>query len=306
MPLEAVVLVGHGSREPTGNQEFLRFATRVRNAVTEAVTEVCFIELAKPDIPTGLDSCVRLGAQEIVVLPVMLFAAGHVKVEIASEIDRARLRHPGIRFYYGRPFGIHQKMMEVLDQRLRALDVALPGEPGETAVLLVGRGSSDPDANGDLCKIARLLWEGRGFGWVETCFVGITRPNFEEGIHRCVALGARRILVLPYLLFTGVMVRRIGARLLELQSLYPDIPMSLATYLGGHPNLVDVLLERCEEARHGTALMNCEMCRYRLLQGREAVPSLPAIPVSGLHGSSSRANPAPLPSQVHLSLRRIT
>lgn len=263
MSLEAVVLVGHGSREPTGNQEFLRFATRVRNAVTEAVTEVCFIELAKPDIPTGLDSCARLGAQEIVVLPVMLFAAGHVKVEIPSEIDRARIRHPGIRFRYGRPFGLHPKMLEVLEQRLEEVETVLPGARHETAVLLVGRGSSDPDANGDLCKVARLLWERGGFGWVETCFIGIAQPDFAAGIRRCVALGAGRILVLPYLLFTGVLVHRIRERFQELERLYPNIPMGLAPYLGGHPNLVDVLLERREEARHGTALMNCEMCRYR-------------------------------------------
>lgn len=303
MSHEVVLLVGHGSRDPLGNEEILQFAGQVRKAVAGVMTEVCFIELAEPDISKGLDVCVQMGAQEIVVLPVMLFAAGHVKVEIPCEIDRARVRHPGIRFYYGRPFGIHPKMMEVLDQRLRAFEAALPGEPAETAVLLVGRGSSDPDANGDLYKIARLQWEGRAFGWVETCFIGITRPTFEEGVRRCVALGARRILVLPYLLFTGVLVRRIRARFLELQSLYPDIRMGLASDLGGHPNLVDVLLERREEARHGAALMNCEMCRYRILAAsQEAVTSAPAIAVSGLHDPASVANPATLPSQARVSL----
>lgn len=303
MSHEAVLLVGHGSREPSGNEEILRFAGQVRKTVAGATTEVCFIEFAEPDISKALDACIEMGAQEIVVLPLMLFAAGHVKVEIPYEIDRARVRHPGIRFYYGRPFGIHHKMMEALNQRLRALEAALPGEPGETAVLLIGRGSSDPDANGDLCKIARLLWEGRAFGWVETCFIGITRPTIEEGVRRCVTLGARRILVLPYLLFTGILVRRIRARFLELQSLYSDIPMGLASDLGGHPNLVDVLLERREEARHGTALMNCEMCKYRILPAsQEAATSSSAIAVSGLHAPSSAAKPATLPLQARVSL----
>jgi sirohydrochlorin cobaltochelatase len=281
VPREAVLLVGHGSREPSGNEEFLRFVEQVRKAVTGAVTEVCFVESAEPNIPTGLDACVRMGAQEVVVLPVMLFAAGHVKVEIPSEIDRARARHPEIRFRYGRPFGLHPKMLQILERRLGELEVALPGEPDETAILLVGRGSSDPDANGDLCKLTRLLWEGRRFGWVESCFIGITKPDFAEGVRRCVALGARRLLVLPYLLFSGVLIQRIRVRLQELQCLYPDITMGLARYLEGHPNLVAVLLERYEEARSGTAVMNCEICKYRLLAGREAATSVPTIVVSG-------------------------
>lgn len=281
MVREAVLLVGHGSREPSGNEEFLRLAEQVRKAVAGVMTEVCFVDSAEPDIPTGLDACVRMGAQEVVVLPVMLFAAGHVKVEIPSEIDRARARHPEIRFRYGRPFGLHPKMLQILDRRLAEFELALPGEADETAILLVGRGSSDPDANGDVCKLARLLWEERRFGWVESCFIGITKPDFAEGVRRCVALGARRLLVLPYLLFSGVLVQRIRARLRELQRLYPDIAMALARHLEGHPNLVAVLLERYEEARYGTVVMNCEICKYRLLAGREVATSLPTIVVSG-------------------------
>ncbi|MBZ0169422.1 Sirohydrochlorin cobaltochelatase [Candidatus Methylomirabilis lanthanidiphila] len=281
MTCEVVLLVGHGSREPSGNEEFLQLSEQMRKAVVGAMTEVCFVDSAEPDIPTGLDACVRMGAQEVVVLPVMLFAAGHVKVEIPSEIDLARVRHPEIRFRYGRPFGLHPKMLQILDQRLGEIEGALPGAPEETAVLLVGRGSSDPDANGDVCKLARLLWERRRFGWVESCFIGITKPDFAEGVRRCVALGARRLLILPYLLFSGVLIRRIGMRLHELQRLYPNIAMGVARYLEGHPNLVTVLLERYEEARYGTAVMNCEICKQRVLVGHEAVTPLPAAVVPG-------------------------
>lgn len=272
MATEAVLLVGHGSREVEGNDEFLLFAARTRAALAGVRTEACFIELAEPSIPEGLDRCVASGAQQVVVLPVILFAAGHVKVEIPHEIDKARQRHPGIAFHYGRPFGLHPFIFEILDERLGELEEGVPAaDRKQTAVLLVGRGSSDPDATGDLHKIARVLWEGRDYGWVEACFIGITRPNFPEGIRRCVTLGARRILVLPYLLFTGVLIRRMRDRLRESQAQYPEITMGLARYLGPHPNLVQVLIERHEEALHGTALMNCEMCKYRvLLSGHEA------------------------------------
>lgn len=272
MPHEAMLLVGHGSRDPEGNEEFLRFAERVRFAFPETPTEACFIELAEPSVPEGLDRCVALGARRVAVLPATLFAAGHVKVEIPHEIDEARRRHPGVDFRYGRPFGIHPLIFDILDERLAEAEAVLPPGPrAETAVLVIGRGSSDPDANGDLYKVSRLLWEGRGYGWVETCFIGITRPDFPEGIQRCVALGARRTVVLPYFLFTGVLIRRIQDRLREFQARHPDVPMGLAGYMGGHPSLVEILMERRAEAINGTALMNCEMCKYRVpLPGHEA------------------------------------
>ncbi len=294
MPAEAVLLVGHGSREPEGNLEFLDFSKRARETFPRSFTEACFIELAEPSIPAGLDRCVDRGARRVVVLPVILFAAGHVKVEIPHEIDQARERHPGVAFRYGRPFGIHPRILEILDQRLVELEAAMPpGDRADTAVLLVGRGSSDPDANGDLQKIARLLWEGRGFGWVETCFIGITRPDYPEGIRRCVALGAKRILVLPYFLFTGVLIRRIREQLREFQLQHPGIPMGMAGYLGEHSNLLEVLLERHEEALQGTALMNCEFCKYRvLLPGHEtahnAAVEVGATPGASVHAPSTR------------------
>ncbi len=272
MSAEAMLVVGHGSRDAEGNQEFLRFVERMRFAFPEIAVEACFIELAEPSIPQGVDRCVALGARRVVVLPVILFAASHVKVEIPLEIDQARRRHPAVDFRYGRHLGIHHRIFEILDERLAEAETALPPGPrAETAVLVIGRGSSDPDANGDLYKVSRLLWEGRGYGGIETCFMGITHPDLPEGIRRCVALGARRILALPYFLFTGVLIRQMRDRLREFQLRYPEIPMRFAGYLGDHPSLVEILAERRAEAVNGTALMNCEMCKYRvLLPGQEA------------------------------------
>ena len=76
-------------------------------------------------------------------------------------------------------------------------------------VLLVGRGSTDPDANAEVHKAARLLWEGRGYAGVETAFVSLAAPDVPSGLDRCVKLGARRIVVLPYFLFTGILPDRV-------------------------------------------------------------------------------------------------
>lgn len=265
---EALLLVGHGSRDPEGNEHFLRFAGRVRAAMPDRPVQPCFIEFAAPPIPEAIDSLVAQGSREITVVPVILFAAGHAKVEVPEHLDDARRRYPGVRFQYGRPLGVHPLLVDILDEQLRVAEAAAaPRNRAETAVLLVGRGSSDPDANGDLFKMGRLLWEGRGFANVECCFMGITAPLLAEGLKRCVTLGARRVIVLPYFLYTGVLLKRMHRQMTEFAAHYPDVEFLFASDqgMGHHPNLLRLLQERRDEAERGRTSMNCDTCSYRLL-----------------------------------------
>lgn len=264
MTRDAVLLIGHGSREEPGNREFLEFCEAARPHVGPERVENCFIELAEPRVPESLDLCVALGARRVIALPVILMAAGHVKVELPRELDRARARHPGVDFRYGRPLGLHPLILEIVEERLAGAEARWPGHPEETAVLVVGRGSSDPDANSDLYKAARLLWEGKRYPWVEVCFIGITTPSLPEALARCVALGARRILVLPYLLFTGVLIPRIHRLARQFQAANPGVEIRVTDYFNGHPNLFKILGERKAEAQNGEARMNCALCKYRV------------------------------------------
>ncbi len=261
----AILLVGHGSRDAEGNQEFLRFAERAKEVFVDRVVEPCFIELADPTIQMGIDRCVRQGASRIVALPITLFAAGHVKVGVPAALDEAQARYPHVTFCYSRHLGIHPLILDVLDERIA--EVEAQGSPyprEETAILLVGRGSSDPDANGDIYKVARLLWERQPCKTVEVCFIGVTFPNFQEGIARAVALKPRRVIVLPYFLFTGVLIQRMRRFTEEAKVLYPQTELFFAEYMKGHSNLLKVLQEREVEAIRGEALMNCHLCKYRL------------------------------------------
>jgi sirohydrochlorin cobaltochelatase len=265
MMKEAILLVGHGSRDPEGNEEFLSFAERAREVFPNRVVEPCFIELADPTIQMGIDRCVTQGASRIVALPITLFAAGHVKVEIPAVLDAAQTRYPHVTFSYSRHLGIHPLILDVLEERIAEVEAQYaPCPREETAILLVGRGSSDPDANGDIYKVARLLWERWPCKTVEVCFIGVTFPNFQEGIARAVALAPRRVIVLPYFLFTGVLIQRMRRFTEEAKVLYPQTEFVFAEYLKGHPNLLKVLQERESEAIRGEAVMNCHLCKYRL------------------------------------------
>lgn len=241
----ALLLVGHGSRDAAGNQQFLEFVSRVRAAAPERLIESCFLELAAPDIPAGMAACVNRGAREIVVLPLTLFNAGHARFEIPEHIHQAQHRHAGLTFRYARPLMIDPLIHEILTQRYRETGAH---DPEHTAVVLVGRGSSDAEANSDLWKAGRLFWEENRPAFVELAYSGVTRPDVPTAMGRCVRLGARRVVVLPYFLFTGVLIQRIRRWTEAARAEFPEVEFHLAGHLAGHENLVRLVLARAEEA----------------------------------------------------------
>lgn len=263
-----LLLVGHGSRDADGRQGLLDFAAAYQAIDTSRPVIPCFLELTEPTIQQGVDRCIEQGYTELSVLPVLLFAARHNKFDVTNELDRARQRHPQLRFHYGRHFGITPGIVDLWRSRLEELDQPNHNPHGisraDTVLLFVGRGSSDPDANGDVYKMARILWEGSGYSTVETCFIGITHPRLEEGFRRARLYQPKRIIVLPYFLFTGVLVKKIFDTTAQQQHLDPDIEMVCLPEMGLHPDLFAVMREREIETQLGQVQMNCEMCKFRL------------------------------------------
>ncbi|TYP71336.1 sirohydrochlorin chelatase [Paenibacillus methanolicus] len=267
--MDAVLFVGHGSRDAEGNDEVRAFVSAVADRLEGLLVETCFLEFEKPTLDQGLDKCAALGAKRVAVIPITLFSAGHAKLHIPAAIDEARERHRSVRFIYGRPIGVHDQVLEILSARLRESGLDPEAELRDTAVLVVGRGSSDPDANSDLFKIARLFWERLKVGYVETAFMGVTDPLVEAGAERCLKLGAKHVIVLPYFLFTGVLIKRMEDMLEGLKARYPEHDFTLARYFGFHPTLQTILLERAREALGEEVKMNCDMCQYRLAAAAE-------------------------------------
>ncbi|HEY9876717.1 MAG TPA: sirohydrochlorin chelatase, partial [Candidatus Obscuribacterales bacterium] len=264
LPLQRpLLMIGHGTKDEEGRQSLLDFATAYQALDTSRPVVPCFLELTAPNIQAGVDRCVEQGFYDLSVLPVLLFAARHNKFDITNELDRARARHPQVKFYYGRHFGITPQVLDLWRSRLAELDQP-QWERSDTVLLFVGRGSSDPDANGDVYKLARILWEGSGYHTVETCFIGITHPRLEEGFRRARLYQPKRIIVLPYFLFTGILVKKIFDITAQQQEQFPDISMTCLPEMGIHPTLLSVLREREIETQLGQVQMNCEMCKFRL------------------------------------------
>jgi cobalt/nickel transport system ATP-binding protein len=177
-----------------------------------------------------------------------------------AALARARQRHPAVPMMYGRQLGVHPTILALTEQRVREA----MGEAREShATVLVGRGSTDPDANSDLYKVSRLLWDHRDLGLVEPAFVSLAPPGVGEAMERCRRLGATTITVVPYFLFAGVLPDRIGAEARAWASAHPDIDVRLGRHLGPVPELAALVVERYHEARRGDAHMNCDCCTYR-------------------------------------------
>lgn len=262
--MDAVLFVGHGSKDPAGNEEVRRFVAGITQELNVPLVETCFLEFERPDILQGMEACVQKGATRVAVIPIILFSAGHAKIHIPASLDEIRKKYPQVQFIYGRPVGIHEQVLHILAARLEEAGLAAAAGHQDVAVLIVGRGSSDPDANSDIYKMSRLFWERSQVKWVETGFMGVTFPLFDEGIERCLKLGARHVAVLPYFLFTGVLMKRMAESLEAWAERQPDVRFTLAEYFGFHPLLKEVFKERVAEALQGTVKMNCDTCQYRL------------------------------------------
>jgi len=261
-----LLLAAHGTRDPAGVAGFQALAARVADLAGQDGIEVAggFIELSAPplrDAVTSLaaTSLASTGPARIVAVPLMLVAAGHAKGDIPAALAREQARHPGVSFTYARTLGPHPALIELLDGRVAAVAGDTPA-----AVLVVGRGSTDPDANADVVKTARLLWEGRDYPLAETAFVSLARPDVAEGLERCRLLGARRIVVARYFLFPGVLPDRVAEQAAQYAAAHPELDVAVADVLGDCDELAALVLERYREALSGDIRMNCDMCVYRI------------------------------------------
>ena len=276
-PHPALLIVGHGSRDPRGAREFHDLADLARRRNPSLMVEGGFIELSRPPISECVDSLAENGARSVAAVPLMLLAAGHAKDDIPATLVREKVDHPGMNFSYGRALGIRPELLELMDQRIST--VVPEKEKEETAVLIVGRGSSDPDANSDLHKIARLFYEGRPYPIVESAYVSMTPPDVADGLDRCLRLGAKRVVVFSYFLFIGVLEERIREQSKMFAAAHPGIELRYAGYFGPDERIADLVVERYTEAVDGDIRMNCDVCVHRVaLPGFEDKVGAPATP----------------------------
>jgi sirohydrochlorin cobaltochelatase len=279
-------LIGHGTRSIGGAAELRALAKAVASARPGTPTAAGFIEFMDPQLDEAYDALVATGVGHVVAVPLVLLGAGHLKDDGPAALTRARVRHPAVACSYARELGLHPDILASVGERVHAASMRLANGVAD-AVVIVGRGSTDPDANADLAKAARLLADGRNLapglgdnagappsasdsvlvapslGIVEPAFVSLARPNVTAALGRCAALGAKRIVVVPYFLFTGLLIDRIERQARAWGELHPGTEVVLGAHMGVDPRLVELVWERFDEASGGPVHMNCDGCLYR-------------------------------------------
>jgi sirohydrochlorin cobaltochelatase len=260
-----VLVCGHGSRDEEAVKEFQAVAQGLKERLPQYETDWGFLEFATPVISKGLDALRAKGIRKVLAVPGMLFAAGHVKNDIPSVLNAYQVQNPELSISYARELGIDLKIIRAAGERVEeALQKAGDRISREkTLLVVVGRGASDPDANSNVSKITRMIWEGLGLGWAETAYSGVTFPLVEPGLEHAARLGYKRIVVFPYFLFTGILVKRIFHYTDIVAAKHPEIEFVKASYLNDHPLVLDTFAERVEEIRNGANNMNCQLCKYR-------------------------------------------
>ena len=263
-----LLLVGHGSRNRDGNDETQKFAALWRQRHPDWRIEVCFIEHAEVLLDAGLDLAAA-GARAVKVIPFILNAAGHVKMELPAAVEAARRRHPPVEFSLTRHLGMGREIFAVLQGRLDGLmkQLAVP-DPTTTGVVLLGRGSSDAAANGELAKMARWLFEDNEHELVDLAFTGVTWPRLEAAVQRQVRLGMMQVCIVPVYLFTGVLIERIQAQVERLRAQYPQVAFALAGHFGFDAGVFNLLDQRVTTGT-GEGMLECDGCKYRELAEAE-------------------------------------
>jgi sirohydrochlorin cobaltochelatase len=254
---EGLLLVAHGSRSADGQREMEELAAVVASTAPAGVlVDMGYLELSDPPAGVALDRLVAAGADEIAVVPLMLLAAGHSKSDVPAVVLEGRARHPRVVLHYARPLGIDAALVEVAQRRIREANGA------GAAVALLARGTSDPDANGDVHKISRLLAEATGAELVGTGFAGVTWPDVAGALDQLHRLGATRVVAFSWFLATGLLLERIRRELASFAS-RTGVEVIDAGHFGPAPEVADLVLARAREAVAGAVRTNCDVCVYR-------------------------------------------
>ena len=239
MPEEALVLVAHGSADPRAAAAIGELMPLVARRATERGLSVpdlraAYLGHAAPSVPQVMRA---FGPDaQVTVLPMLLTAAYHSKTDIPRLLARVSA---GMRVTYGEPLGPHPLLLRALERRLPP---AAFDNPAEVGVVLAAAGSSDPEANATVARLAAHWQAGSGWHAVRPAYASAADPDPATAVTGLLRAGARRVVVASYLLAPGLFADRIRAASQAAGA------SATSPALGASPEVADVVLDRYQEA----------------------------------------------------------
>jgi len=248
---KGIMVCGHGSRDKDAEMEFSLVAEGLKKRFPDLPVEYGFLEYSAPNIHMGLNSLINQGVEHIYAVPGMLFAATHAKNDIPSVLTTFEEKNEGLEVSYGKELGLQEPMINAFQARIyESLGLDADNPPAElydTMLVVVGRGTSDTQANAEAAKLTRIVSENMGFGWADTVYSGVTYPSVGVGLEKLIKLDYKRIVVAPYFLFTGRLIKRISGYVDKVAKENPGIEFINTPYLRDHERVIDAFEVRVRE-----------------------------------------------------------
>ncbi|WP_018661674.1 sirohydrochlorin chelatase [Heyndrickxia acidiproducens] len=238
--MQGVLYICHGSRVPGALRESAGLIRSVRDKIDVPLQEVCFLEIAAPDIQQGIASLADKGATRIAIIPVLLLGAGHYYNDIPKTVRQVQQQYPHVHFTYGKPLGVQERLVDVLADRIHEIQAPVTRSTG---IILAGRGSRSPQTKRDIEKIASMLEKRINAQSVEPCFLAACEPSFEEVLASALQKKFTHIFIVPYLWFTGFLMRDLKKKIAALH----DPTIILCRHMGDHPSMKQALADRVNE-----------------------------------------------------------
>ncbi|MEK7702991.1 MAG: sirohydrochlorin chelatase [Nitrospirota bacterium] len=245
-----IVLAGHGSRNDEAISQFQTLAALLSDS-HKGIIKSGYLEFASPAIGEAIDTVVQDGAETIIVVPVMLNAAHHVKQDIPDIIQAAKKRYPAIPIQYARHLDLHPNVITLYKNKIaQALSEAPNAHEKETLLIILGRGSSDISANKDILILKQHLQEELSFGTILHGYTSAASPLLSDVLDNARTFPCGTILIAPYLLFKGVLMEKIESARRLFQKENTDRHVLSTQTLGPDQLIRDALLDRIREAIH--------------------------------------------------------
>jgi precorrin-8X/cobalt-precorrin-8 methylmutase len=246
----AICLIGHGSRDPEGVQDFLTLSQKLRERKFCRIVESGFLEFENPDITEALSSCQRNGVKNIIILPSILFSGKHTQRDVPHTADAVFRNHPKINLIFAESLATQPKVIEASQKRIEEEEKNSPKSfsRSETLLMTIGHGSRDARFNSEVEKTLFQLGDNMGFGKTLTGFAGSSQNHIEEMREKFKSQRFRRVILLPFFLFSGFWVKRVHALADSLQSKYPNTEILKTSCLRHHALIIDALIQRVRES----------------------------------------------------------
>lgn len=241
-----LVIAAHGTRLPEGQAGCRALVARVAALLPGVDVRAGYVELDHPPIADAVADSLSGGHDAVVLVPLMLGAGGHVRDDIPRAAEEGRSRVPGSRILLASHLGPEPGLRGAV--RRRIAEAEGDWEPGEIAVVFLGRGCSVTDANAEHARLARQLGEEGGYGLCVPAFIQVVRPTLADGLTQAYSVGFRRLVVAPNFLFPGLLHRWSARDVVAWMESHPDAEVRLADVIGDCDELAAVVARRYQQA----------------------------------------------------------